>query len=133
MDFNWLKNVGELFRGRRKVTLDDLQKAHQVARELGDWLRNVLPLGPEIMEHLTYSQALSYFVEHRPQNQRIVKGAMLLQPHAQGRLLVQVFLDHSNELVCGQDGKPFGRRVVVRRLDEELLDTFGGKDLVIVE
>jgi hypothetical protein len=48
-------------------------------------------------------------------------------------LLVQVFLDRNADLVCDPEGKPYGRRLVVKALDAELGRTFGDKDLVIVE
>ena len=46
---------------------------------------------------------------------------------------IQVFLDRENDLVLRPDGKPYGRQLVVRELDAELRDTFGNKDLIIVE
>jgi hypothetical protein len=133
MDVNWFKRLADLVRGRATITLDDLQKGQDFVKEFNDWLRSVLPIGPDVVEEMTYSRAISYFAEQRPPNPRVSKGGMLLQTHPQGQLFVQVFLDSSNELVCSADGKPFGRRLVVRSLDAELTDTFGGKKLVIVE
>ena len=97
-------------------------------------LRDInLPIGPEVVDQLTYEEAFNYFVGDRPADARIVKGAMLLEEDPKGRLLTQVFLDKNDNLVADPNRKPYGRRLVVRSLDAELQETFGDKDLVIVE
>ena len=131
--FTTLKSFGDRFFRRGEISFDDFKKVTDFARELNDWLRDILPVGPEVVSNLTYSQALSYFSNHRPADPRVTKGAMLLQQHPQGQLISQLFLDKKNNLVCDSAGKPYGRRLVVRNLDAELQETFGGKDLVIVE
>jgi len=131
---SWLTtDIGDLIRGRKPITLDDLQRATEAARALSDWLREILPIGPEVIDHMSYSEAMRDFLEQRPRGPNIAKGAMLLQPHPQGNLLTQVFLDEKNDLACDPTGKPYGRRLVVRNLDQELDTTFGDKDLVVVE
>ena len=133
MDWSWLRNIGDFLRKERKVSLDDFKKASDAARELNEWLRSFLPIGPEVLSEMSYESAISYFVDARPNDSRVAKGAMILQSHPQGHLLSQVFLDASSDLVEAPDGKPYGRRLVVKRLDAELERTFGDKDLVIVE
>jgi len=126
-------DIKDLLKGRRPITLDDLQKAARAARALNDWLREILPIGPEVVDQMSYSEAIGYFIEQRPRDPRVKKGAMLLQPHPQGNLLTQVFLDQKNDLASDPTGKPYGRRLVVRTLDQELDATFGDKDLVVIE
>jgi len=133
MDWSWFTRILDGFYKNKKVSLDDLKKATDVARKIGEWLREILPIGPEIVPEMTYSQAIGFFVDHRPSDSHVVKGAMLLQDHPEGRLLIQVFLDKNNDLVSSAEGKLFGRRVIVRSLDSELQQTFGDKDLIIVE
>jgi hypothetical protein len=58
---------------------------------------------------------------------------MLLEDHPQGKLLIQVFLDKSDDLSCDPNGKPYGRRLVIRSFDAELQEAFGDKNLIIVE
>ena len=133
MDWSRFRGLGDFLKGRRKVSLEDFRRVNEVAREVNDWLRSILPIGPEVVDLMTYPDAIRYFVDSRPRDSQVVKGAMLLQPHPQGHMLVQVFLDRENDLACDASGKPYGRRLVVRELDAELGDTFGDKDLVILE
>lgn len=89
------------------------------------WDERAIPL-------FTYADAIDYFVTQRPDDDRIEKGAILRLPHPQGYTLVQVFLDGQNNLIYNY-GKPYGRRLVVRALDRELLSVFGNKELIVVE
>ncbi len=84
---------------------------------------------------MTYAGVIEYFVTDRPDNKDIVRGAILRQrPSMQeGVRLVQVFLDKDFNLVCGSDGSPYGRKMVVKKLNRELRDAFSDKNLIIVE
>jgi hypothetical protein len=134
----WKSLIGD-FRdfvaGERKKqpSLGDLRELVNFAREANEVLRSILPIGPEVVPEMTYVEAISYFVKNRPTDSRVAKGAMLLQDHPQGRMLVQVFLDKNHDLACDSSGKPYGRRLVIKRLDAELADAFGGQDLIVVE
>ena len=108
--------------------------------EIMPWLENEVKQSlsglfktKELIPVMTYESAIEYFVTDRPADPRIVKGAILHQPHRQGQHLAQVFLDKNNQLVCRHDGKPYGRQLVAERLDEELLEVFDGTNLIIVE
>lgn len=103
-----------------------------IADQYQQWFRDILRL-PEVVPIMTYEAAIQYFITDRPSDPRIEKGAILRQPHSQGQLLAQVFLDSNNDLVRPSDGKPYGRQLVAKKLDEELLDAFGTKNLIIVE
>lgn len=88
---------------------------------------------PEIIPIATYESVMQYFVTDRPEDPKIKKGAILRQPHPQGYHFTQMFLDAQNEPVLDPDGKPYGRQLVARVLDEELREAFGDKDLIVVE
>ncbi|MDZ7955392.1 hypothetical protein [Nostoc sp. DedQUE09] len=92
-----------------------------------------IPLEPEIVPIMRYEKAISYFVVNRPPDPKIVKGAMLKYYHLKGNMFIQVFLDSDNQLVCQPDDTPYGRQVLVEKFDDELAETFGDQDLVIVE
>lgn len=100
--------------------------------QLGELWRDLLTL-PDVIPLITYEEAITYFVSNRPNDPRIKRGAILRQPHSRGHHIVQMFLDKNNELVCDSAGKPYGRQLVALKLDEELLDTFGDKNVIIVE
>ncbi|EDX72427.1 hypothetical protein MC7420_3499 [Coleofasciculus chthonoplastes PCC 7420] len=100
--------------------------------QFGELLRDLMKL-PQVIPVITYEETIKYFVSTRPNDPRIKKGAILRKYHIQGHQISQMFLDKNNELVCDPTGKPYGRQLVAVKLDEELLDTFGNKNVIIVE
>jgi len=100
--------------------------------QLGELWRDLLKL-PDVIPLITYEEAITYFVSNRPNDPRIKRGAILRKPHLQGYHIVQMFLDKNNEVVCDSAGKPYGRQLVALQLDKELLDTFGDKNVIMVE
>lgn len=88
-----------------------------------------------ILPFMTYKEAIGYFVTDKPADPRVQKGAMIQQPdpQRQGIIFTQVFLDESNHPVVRFDGVPYGRKLLVRQLDQELRDAFGSKQVVFVE
>ena len=125
--FFWIKRLitGES-RQDRKFT-------SQMRRKLQD-ARVFLPETGSVSE-ITYAAVIEYFVTDRPDNKDIVRGAILRQRSSrqEGVRLVQVFLDKDFNLVCGSGGKPYGRKMVANKLNSELRDAFGEKNLIIVE
>jgi hypothetical protein len=103
-----------------------------IVLEFGEWLRNVVQI-PEIIPIITYEDTIKYFITDRPNDPRIRKGAILREHHPQGYHLAQVFLDKNNQVVLSPNGVPYARQLVARELDEELLEIFGNKKLIIVE
>ncbi len=134
---DWLTKLMSCFvpttKGGQKVSLDLIRNLEELARHLNEWLKGLLPT--ESVEQMTYAAAIEYFIDHRPPDPRVQKGAMLLQDQPKGKLLIQVFLDEQNELICKPpDGKkPYGRRILVHAFDEELSAAFENTDLVLVE
>ena len=92
-----------------------------------------LSIDSGVLPVIKYEDAISYFVNNRPNNSRVQKGAMLKDTHQKGYVFIQVFLDSENHLVCQDDGIPYGRKIVVEKFDDELSETFGNQGLVIVE
>jgi molecular chaperone DnaK (HSP70) len=80
---------------------------------------------------MTYREAIDYFVKEIPAQAE--KGAMLQQIETRGIIFTQIFLDAHNAPVLRPDGTPFGRRLWIERFDEELRDTFGSNQVVLVE
>lgn len=91
------------------------------------------PLEPETFLVMSYEEAIRYFVVNRSLDPKIAKGAMLRYQYLKGYLFVQVFLDSNSHLICQPDGAPYGRKVLVETFDNELVETFADKDLVILE
>jgi len=100
--------------------------------QLGELLRDILTL-PDVIPLITFKEAITYFVSNRPNDPKIKRGAILRQPHRQGHHIIQMFLDKNNELVCDSANQPYGRQLVAIKLDDELLETFGDKNVIMVE
>ncbi len=92
-----------------------------------------VPLERCTIPKITYANIIEYFVVSRPPLPNVGKGALLRQNQFGSVLLTQVFLDSDNNLVCRQNGVPYGRQIFVKELDQELLDAFAHNDLIIVE
>lgn len=90
-------------------------------------------LSIERIEELTLREAITRFVDGKPKSVELAKGALIVQPHREGKLVLWAFLHSDNTPMCGDDGKPFGRKAICARLDDELTTTLKGKELLIVE
>jgi len=84
-------------------------------------------------DRITYEEAMEYFIDHKNDSPTIVKGAIIKEGAENGFTVFQVFLDKNNQLVTDSIGNPLGYRKKVTHMDNELLNVFKGKDLVIVE
>ncbi len=96
-------------------------------------LINYLKIEDDSIAMLTYSAVVKYFVTERPKDSRIEKGAMLIDEHSEKYLIKQVFLDKNHNLVCNQNGRPYGRRIIAINIDKELQDICKGQNLIIFE
>ena len=86
---------------------------------------------PEVVDLLTFRDVVTYFADKHPGDPRIKAGALLSGSHPKGSLIFQVFLDEDTRLCSDASGNPYGRRLIARRLDDELAARFGTKELLI--
>ncbi len=85
----------------------------------------------QTVDTLTFGDVVGYFTDERPGDPRIISGALLSADHPKGREVFQVFLDATDRVCSDPSGTPYGRRVIARRLDDELTDYLGGGALLI--
>jgi len=85
-----------------------------------------------VLKKISYSEIFEYFISYN-KDPRIVKGVLLKEAAKNYLVIYQVFLDKDNHLVCNDDKIPVGRKLHVEQLDNELVELFGSKDMVIVE
>ena len=85
----------------------------------------------QTVDTLTFGDVVGYFTDERPGDPRITSGALLSAEHPKGRQVFQVFLDDADRVCRDPSGTPYGRRVIARRLDDELTDYLGGGALLI--
>lgn len=111
---------------------------HRIKEAQEKFLRGVLDamddlLGIEKVPHLTYGEAVKYFVSHRPDDRRITKGALLRRKVADGFLVVWLFLDGENKPLADAQGKSYGRRILVESIDEELAGCFADTEILVFQ
>jgi len=132
--FSW---IARLFSWIKRLITGESGHDRKFTPQMRRKLQEALVFLPETgsVSEMTYAGVIEYFVTDRPDNKDIVRGAILRQrPSMQeGVRLVQVFLDKDFNLVCGSDGSPYGRKMVVKKLNRELRDAFSDKNLIIVE
>lgn len=49
----------------QEISVDDSRVVADAARAISEWLGDILPIGPEVVDQLTYGQAFSYFADQR--------------------------------------------------------------------
>jgi len=83
---------------------------------------------------LTLADVTGYFARERPQDSQVKAAALLSAADPGGRgvfRVFQVFLDEADRVCVDPSGAPYGRQVIARGLDDELLGYLGGGDLLI--
>jgi hypothetical protein len=89
---------------------------------------------PEVLykSELTYAMILDYFAQCQAADLRIHKSVVLREKLPEGVRIVQVFLDRANQLTYATDTHPYGRRLLVQGLDQQLSSSFGKNHLIIL-
>lgn len=125
--FSWFaKNNSQ---EEHKITTEDVQR---IVGDFNKWSSRIQGI-PEVLEEITFDEAISYFQTDKPGNANVKKGAIIRQAHPEGQLLGQVFLSGNNDLICRPNATPYGRQLVVRKLDKKLTETFGERELIAFE
>lgn len=93
-----------------------------------------LPIFNKIRQ-MTYKNAIEYFINNKPPIP-FESGAMLIE-HDDGAgsaFFIQIFLDKDNSPIVNPITQaPYGRRCLIRGMDDELIAAFGNKKVVIVK
>lgn len=107
-----------------------------ILESLGSFLKDLAgflpPLTPDTIPLLTYPEAIEFFIKNQPRLP-FKRGIMVREARSKGYLLSQYYLDQKNNIMKRGDGSPYGRVVIVKRMDNELEAVFGKSDIVIVE
>jgi len=83
---------------------------------------------------LTYRETIEYFTEDCPKYPIVNYGVILRKhlPEENYTEIYQIFMDEKDELICyPHSGSPYGRVLLVEKLDEELEEKFGKTDMVV--
>jgi hypothetical protein len=83
------------------------------------------------VDTLTLAAVTGYFTGQCPADPRVKASALLDAARPCGHLVFQVFLDEADRVCADTSGTPYGRQVIARCLDSELLDYLGGGNLLI--
>ncbi|MGB3790408.1 MAG: hypothetical protein WA949_20540 [Phormidesmis sp.] len=123
-----------------KSVTNSLQAASAVLEQLKGLSQSVSSWWPQNLRReaqktplLQYEDLIKYFVEARPNDPSISQGVLIKESKGDGYLILQLFLDDDCRVVVASDGKPYGRRILTERLDQELVEAFNNKDMIIVK
>jgi hypothetical protein len=127
------------WRGRRdpdpEVVIDLLGGLARGAVEMMAALDRLIPEARStkhpVIDQVGFGDVLQYFQAEHPNDFRVAAGALLRRRAAKGIVLYQVFLDDKDRIVIDEQGKPFGRAIRAREIDDELSHRFGRTDLII--
>jgi hypothetical protein len=82
----------------------------------------------------TYTECVKYFVSHKNDSDKIIKGALSKKEISNGRLeLMLFFVDKNENPVCDDRGNPLGFKAIRAGLDDELKNMFRNNDLIFFE
>ncbi|MEG4818441.1 hypothetical protein, partial [Microcoleus sp. K5-D4] len=125
--FNWFAK--DTSQEDHKLTSGDVQR---IVGEFNKCLPRILGI-PEVLEGITFEEAINYFQSDRPGTPNVKKGAIICQKHPEGKIIGQVFLDQNNHLICSSNEIPYGRHFIAKKLDQKLTDILGDQELVPIE
>jgi len=80
----------------------------------------------------TYIEALEYAVDIKLKYPNVKSTLLKLDRSSKGLVITQIFIDNDEELVPKKRGY-LGRKVTVKKLDEELDEIFGNEDSVVID
>lgn len=89
------------------------------------------PTAEPDQDQLTYREAMEYFVNQHPQDDAVVRGALLRRPEGPRFRVEWRFLDQNNNVCTDRRRRPYGRSVRVGGFDQELDEMFGGTDVIV--
>ncbi|NES05686.1 MAG: hypothetical protein F6K22_24465 [Okeania sp. SIO2F4] len=121
----------DFFLGNNPNLVVNAKAVHR-GRSLKEELLNLLPTQKQIQEEATFDEVIKWFPEHSD-HPDIDKGVVFRKPDSQGEVIIQVFLDKSDRVVRDAHGQVLGRKFVVKKIDDELLETFDNNNVIIVE
>ena len=77
-------------------------------------------LGLDYLEELTFADVIRWFVTNRPEDDTMLRGALVRRTDIRGYQVIWCFLDPKNIPQVGPDRKLLGRKAIVSRFDPEL-------------
>ncbi|NEP81702.1 MAG: hypothetical protein F6K39_28190 [Okeania sp. SIO3B3] len=121
----------DFFLGNNPNLVINAKAVHR-GRSLKEELLNILPTQKQIQEEATFDEVIKWFPENSD-HPDIEKGVVFRKPDSQGEIIIQVFLDKSDRVLRDANGQVLGRKFVSKKIDDELLETFGNNNVIIVE
>lgn len=92
-----------------------------------------MPVSAGMVDTLTFRDVVTWLTNNRPDDKRIAKAAVLREAQRNGLKVTTVFLNDKGEVVRDEHDIPLGIAQRVTRLDQELTEFFGNRDMVLFE
>ena len=126
---NHLKSVTDSLQAASAV----LEQLKGLSQSVSSWLPQNLRREAQKTTLLEYGDLIKYFVEARPDDPSISQGVLIKESKGDDYLILQLFLDDDCRVVVAPDEKPYGRRILAEKLDQELIEAFNDKEMIIVK
>lgn len=85
------------------------------------------------IDQLSYDDFIAYYVTARPNNNIAAKGAVIIQRLPRSYKIIQIFLDKNSNPIYATDDRIYGRKINVKKIDNELKEFFGNEKTIIIE
>ncbi len=102
---------------------------------LSDFFGNIeklLPDEPQVIPELKFEDVVTWF-SMQPRHPDVKYGAIAKRCFTSNNIvIVQVFLNHCKNVIYKHENRHYGRKLVVESLDDELIEAFGDKNVILV-
>jgi hypothetical protein len=86
-----------------------------------------------IIQNLSYKSCMQYIIENKNRSMAFCKAAIFKEEYIDKIIIYIVFLDKNENVVCDSRGKPYGRKMIAKTIDNELHESFKDNSLILVE
>jgi hypothetical protein len=117
------------FENNKKMTPEETRRIIARFQEL----LPLIPALPKTIDSITLEKVKDYFKIESLPHPNVVKGIVIRQKEDEAWRLGLLLLDENNEFLLGFYEAPYGRQLLVKKLDETLKEAFGEKDYILVE
>jgi hypothetical protein len=114
------------------ITKDSLKSVEDATSEIVSKIDKMLPEEPQILPEVKYEDLISWF-SNQPLHPDVKYGVIARRRFDQSNIaIIQVFLDGRNNVILKYENHQYGRKIIAKSLDDEIIEAFGKKNIILV-
>lgn len=125
--------AGNLLATAFQAADEAIRHARAARQSQSDHDVSEIPVDEDPVDTLTFRDVVTWLTKNRPEDKRVVKAAVLREQQHGELKVTTVFLNQKGKVIRSVKNIPLGRAQRVARLDQELEDFFGNRDMVLFE